>query len=134
MKYLVLPFLLAAASVQAADLTVRFDGVSGKQGDLLIAVYNSAESYKSKQAVSRARLPADGSLETVFKGLVPGRYVVAVFHDRNSNGKLDTNSVGQPQEPYGFSRNPSTQYGPPSFDDAAVTLGNDAQTVVVSVD
>src|SRR5262245_49789263 len=34
-----------------------------------------------------------------------GDYGVAVFHDENSNGKMDKYVLGIPLEPYGFSNN-----------------------------
>jgi uncharacterized protein (DUF2141 family) len=32
----------------------------------------------------------------------PGKYAIAVIHDENCNGKLDTNMFGIPKEGYGF--------------------------------
>jgi len=37
--------------------------------------------------------------------LEPGDYAIAVFHDLNQNGYLDTNWAGIPTEPYAFSNN-----------------------------
>ena len=47
-------------------------------------------------------------------GLAPGDYALAVIHDENGNGKLDT-VVGIPREGYGFSRNAAVRFGPPRF-------------------
>ena len=135
MKFFVATLLCAGSAMsQAADLTLKLEGVSGSEGQLMIALYNSPDAFRSHQSMQHQRLPLTGAHEAVFKGLAPGRYMVAVYHDRNGNGKLDTNASGMPLEPYGFSRNPSTQYGPPSFDDAAVMLGAEAQSITVYVD
>jgi len=45
----------------------------------------------------------------------PGVYVVALYHDENGNGKIDRSTFGLPTEGYGFSNNPSTLLGLPSF-------------------
>jgi uncharacterized protein (DUF2141 family) len=38
-----------------------------------------------------------------FEAIPPGTYALAVIHDENSNGKLDTDLLGIPTEGYGFS-------------------------------
>jgi uncharacterized protein (DUF2141 family) len=38
-----------------------------------------------------------------FGDIPPGTYAIAVIHDENSHGKLDTNRLGVPTEGYGFS-------------------------------
>lgn len=45
----------------------------------------------------------------------PGTYALAVYHDENSNGKIDRTALGLPAEGYGFSNNPTIWFGPPSF-------------------
>ena len=54
-------------------------------------------------------------------GLAPGDYALAVIHDENGNGKLDT-IVGIPREGYGFSRNAPVRFGPPRFAAARFTV------------
>ncbi len=49
--------------------------------------------------------------------LPPGPKAVRLFHDENSNGTLDTNFFGIPSEGYGFSNNPRSRFGEPSFAD-----------------
>ena len=44
----------------------------------------------------------------------PATYAIALFHDENSNRKLDK-FVGVPREGFGFSRNPVIRFGPPKF-------------------
>ncbi len=45
-----------------------------------------------------------------FEDISPGTYALAVIHDENGNGKLDTNWVGIPTEGYGFSGLPQNLY------------------------
>ena len=44
----------------------------------------------------------------------PGRYAVQLYQDSNGNGRLDLSPRGVPQEPVGFSGNPSLVKGKPS--------------------
>ena len=50
-----------------------------------------------------------------FEDIPPGTYALAVIHDENMNGKLDTDSRGIPTEGYGFSNDVRELLGPPSF-------------------
>jgi uncharacterized protein (DUF2141 family) len=54
----------------------------------------------------------------VFRGIPEGTYGLSAFHDKNGNGKLDTNLVGMPTEDYCASNNARGFMGPPSFEDA----------------
>src|ERR1051325_8420985 len=50
-----------------------------------------------------------------FEDIPPGTYAMAVIHDENMNGKLDTNVLGIPTEGYGFSNGAKGAVGAPSF-------------------
>ena len=58
-----------------------------------------------------------------FDKVEEGTYAVKVFHDINSDGKLNTSWIGWPLEPYGFSNDAPVNAGPPSFRLAAVQVG-----------
>jgi uncharacterized protein (DUF2141 family) len=45
----------------------------------------------------------------------PGVWVIALYHDENDNRKIDRSAIGLPTEGYGFSNNPPTLLGLPSF-------------------
>jgi uncharacterized protein (DUF2141 family) len=60
-----------------------------------------------------------GTAASSFADVQPGTYAIAVFHDENSNGKLDSNFIGIPREGTGASNNAKGHMGPPKFDDAA---------------
>ncbi len=72
---------------------------------------------------------ADGKASIVVTGLAPGSYAVSVFHDANSNGKLDT-ALGIPKEGYGFSRNPPFKPRAPKFSEAGIELTGNDSTVI----
>lgn len=54
----------------------------------------------------------------IFRGIPAGTYGLSAFHDKNDNGKLDTNFLGMPVEDYCASNNARGFMGPPSFNDA----------------
>jgi uncharacterized protein (DUF2141 family) len=129
---------MATLPVHAADLSVTVQGVSSDVGELLLGVYSDAAGFQraiDSSATKSALLPQAwrivgaslrakaGSQSITFIDLPPGRYAVIAFHDENDNGLLDANSFGVPTEGYCFSNDAMGFLGAPSFDAAAVTLG-----------
>lgn len=115
----------SVGAAHAADLTVDVTGLASANGKVLVAVYNRAEDFLKKPVRATAAAAAAGNggvVRLVVGDLPPGEYALTVFLDANGNGKLDTNPIGMPVEPYGFSNNASGNYGPPSFKAAAVQL------------
>jgi uncharacterized protein (DUF2141 family) len=49
---------------------------------------------------------------------------VIAIHDENDNGRLDENFLGFPNEGYGFGNDAQGFFGAPSFDAAAINVGN----------
>ena len=52
-------------------------------------------------------------------GSIVQSYALAVIHDENMNGKLDTNRLGMPTEGYGFSNDAKAFLRAPSFSAAS---------------
>ena len=125
--------------VAASELRVTVEGIRSSQGTVLIGLYDSPASFaKAVEASAKdgflvdpdrfaaVALRANAALRSavVFSNLGPGRYAAVAFHDENGNGRLDKNFLGVPSEPYGFSNNVQGFLGPPTFDAAAMTLGD----------
>jgi uncharacterized protein (DUF2141 family) len=122
---LILPLLAAAAPAHAFDLEVRIERLRNDRGLVHLCLTRSATHFpdcsSDPQAVKRSVSAAEAR-EVRITGIAPGRWALSVFHDENSNEKLDT-FVGIPREGFGFSRNPTVRFGPPPFDRVSVDLG-----------
>jgi uncharacterized protein (DUF2141 family) len=128
--------LLAAAATSpasAADLTVRIDDVKSAQGSLMIAVYDSAEGFLKRPVKTTMATAAAGQVNVVIKDLPAGDYGVALFHDANGNGKMDSNPMGIPLEDHAFSNNALGNMGPPSFAQVKFTVPAAGATATVSL-
>jgi uncharacterized protein (DUF2141 family) len=68
----------------------------------------------------------DGENVIAVPGVPKGTWAVLVYQDENENGELDRNLLGIPKENYGFSRDAAGRFGPPSFDEAAIQVADEA--------
>lgn len=117
--------LSSSANAEEARLQLTVAGIDPLQGQIGIAVFTDKESYKSgKGAVVEAMVKADAAtVSAALKGLPAGDCAIKIYHDVNGNGELDTNLMGMPTEPFGFSNGAVARFGPPSFDKASFVLG-----------
>ena len=134
-------FLLATAGVALvnagraeADPAVKITvaGVKAPQGFMMIALHD--EKGWSGAPLARLRVAVTGAHVTaILPAPAPGRYGVKLFHDVNGDGKMDTNIVGFPTEPFGFSNDAPIRLGPPSFADAAFDVGPAGAAQVITL-
>ena len=114
--------LSAVSSDQRNVVHVAINGLRSDKGQVICSLYSSAEGFpkNEKKAIAHAEsLITNRQGDCKFTGIQPGTYAVSVFHDENSNGRLDTNFLGIPREGVGASNNAKGHFGPPRFRDAS---------------
>ncbi|MDW3191505.1 MAG: DUF2141 domain-containing protein [Cytophagales bacterium] len=115
-------------------LTVKVSKVKEVKGYMMIAVYDSAEKFLSKELVIGARVAVDDEVITHhFKNLPYGNYAISVYHDVDSDGELATNFMGLPKEPYGFSNGGTNMLGVPSFKRSAFAYNKLKQEINIEL-
>lgn len=117
-------------SSQTANLTIDIKGIANTDGYLRIGIYGSKDDFlvEGKEFAGGQIQAVLDSVKYVFEHIPHGNYSVAIFHDMDSNGKLNRNMLGIPVEGYGFS-NESTM-GIPDFEDALFELNSDKKIIV----
>lgn len=122
-------FLGAVAAIASTGhtITVRVSTFHSVKGSLRCRLYSRGDGFPGKPPFDAERSVAVNAktMNCSFSGIAPGTYAVALFHDENDDGKLDTNFVGIPREGVGVSNNKLRSFGPPSWDDAKFTLKGD---------
>lgn len=94
------------------------EGIDKIEGEIRIAVFDSKDKY-TKDPVHAVVIPVDSTTVIWKQEMLPfGEYAIAVYHDKNENGKIDTNILGIPKEDYGFSNNARGRFGPASWEDS----------------
>ena len=90
-----------------------------------IGVYADEESYLKKAVhFQNVAVSETGTMTVSLQDIPFGTYAISLFHDQNGNGKLDSNWIRIPKEPYGFSQNAAATFGPPKFQKAAFQHGH----------
>jgi uncharacterized protein (DUF2141 family) len=111
-----------AQAPQKNQIHVEIAGLRDDKGQAVCSLFSSATDFpkQTEKAVARSvSVIADRHAVCEFSGVAPGTYAISVFHDENSNGKLDTNFMGIPREGVGASNGAKGHLGPPKFDAAA---------------
>jgi len=85
---------------------------------------DASESESVSEPVSEPvpTISASPSFRYTFENLAYGNYAVAIYHDRNSNERLNRGLFGIPEEGYGFSNDAPANLGPADFDDAVFAV------------
>jgi len=110
-------------------------GFASDQGACRIAIYLGPRNFNNlAYAIAKDLVPLKDGIATwkttlevpaeraeMFRGQsLP--FAVGAFHDENENQKLDKGAFGIPTERYGFSNNPKRGFGPPTFQEAVVSI------------
>ncbi len=123
--FLLVTFWSLTSVLQAqATLTVEVTLNKPAAGGMVrTALCPSSQAFTAEKGCKVGQVNADGTtVEVHFEEVLDGEYAVKVFHDVNNNGKLDTNWMGVPKEPYGFSNDAMGTFGPPSWEQARFTV------------
>jgi uncharacterized protein (DUF2141 family) len=133
--------LVAGTSPAASDMTGRLivdiSGFPSSEGYAMVALYNSEVSYNAGEAsaiASTKSVVTNQKVCVVFADLPQGWYGVALYHDENGDGKMDTNPMGIPKEAYGFSNNAKGLFGRPDYKDIKFQLNSTEKQIAIQLD
>ncbi len=140
MKYPLLVTLVAGSMIAlshaqvalgtASCPTLQFIGLKSGEGTLMIAAYSSADTF-FKKPVWMNTIKVDGETMTVpVCNVDASEIAITAFQDMNGNGKLDSNPLGIPSEPYGASGKPA-MFSAPTWSDTKVSFAGVTQSIVI---
>lgn len=128
--------LAQSTESQKNVIGIDIDGLRSDRGRVLCVLFSSAADFPKKPEKALARDEStilNGHATCQFESIPSGTYAVSVFHDENSNGKLDTNFLGIPREGVGASNNATGHLGPPKFSAAAFHHSGSRTTLKITV-
>ena len=119
-------------------LEIKITNIENGSGTIYIAVLDSAEGWLKSDSESKPFRDATQTVSSTddllvsIEGLPPGKYAISLFHDLDGDAEMDTNFVGFPKEPFGFSA-PMGKFGPPKFDEAAIEFSGENTSVEIAL-
>ena len=124
-------FASMASTAHAADLTFEIKNV-GDKGNVMVALYRKDDKWLGKPTMG-TMTAAKGDVSVTFKDIAEGDYAISLFVDENSNGKMDSNAIKIPIEPYAFSNDAAGNFGPPSFEQAKFNVAKENKSLVITI-
>jgi uncharacterized protein (DUF2141 family) len=122
---------LAFAEPPCSGIHVKILNISNSTGTIACALFESPEGFPKDFLLFATNITIIKIRESQaichFVDILPGKYAMAVIHDENMNGKLDTNWMGTPKEGFGFSNNAEAFLSAPSF--SAASFQYDGQNI-----
>ena len=119
-----------------ALLTVQITGFEEITGFARMEIFSSEDGFPrdTSRSVYSASEPVNSDPVTfTIESLEPGIYAITVYHDEDGDGELDMKFFGPPSEKVGTSNNARGRMGPPSFEDACFTLGNEPLEITITL-
>ncbi|QCR21997.1 DUF2141 domain-containing protein [Pontibacter sp. SGAir0037] len=107
-----------------------------KSGTVYIGIYNKAADFPEKgKAAYNAKVKVTKQDKAVAKieNATFGEYAIALFYDTNNNGTIDTNFLGIPKEPYGFSNSLYHATRATSFEEAKFSFTQNSSAVKIKL-
>ncbi|MFO0998874.1 MAG: DUF2141 domain-containing protein [Planctomycetaceae bacterium] len=124
-----------AAVETTCDVAVHVTGLKDKTSNLYVAVFDSEKGFpKPEHSRTTTTIPVDAE-SVEFSLSLPDSSTtgIAIFQDLNGDGKLTKNGFGLPTEPYGFSNNARSTFGPPSFSQASFEVSEKTSPIEITV-
>lgn len=120
----------------ATWINVVLEGMRSSQGLAAVTLYadNSRKFLVKHGSLYVGRSPAhQGTTRTCIYLPAPGTYALAIYHDENANQSFDRTGLGLPAEGYGFSNNPATLVGLPSFRSVRLAIPRSGMTTRITM-
>lgn len=129
-------FSARAQSSETVEIKIIVTNLGTTKGFIELGIYNSSKGYlKDGYAYRTIRQAVKGNtVEIILKDIPKGNYAVTLYHDENSDKKCNTNFLGVPNEPYGFSNGFRRRLFKPSFEDCKVEVQKNTTIKVVLID
>jgi uncharacterized protein (DUF2141 family) len=126
---------LAFAQASCPGMHVKILNIRNSTGTVACALFESPDGFPIEYLRYATNIMVIKIRKTQarcdFLDIPPGTYALAVIHDENMNGKLDTNWLGVPREGYGFSNDAKALLSAPAF--SAASFQYDGQNLEMTI-
>lgn len=134
---LLISFLLSSLLPnENPKLVLKISNIQKMQGDIKIGVFKSESSFLKENLALKnysIKVIKNTTILTI-TDLPKGEYAISMFHDENSDNKMNTNFIGIPKEPYGFSNNIKPKMSAPKYKDCKFNFSDDKTLEIKLID
>lgn len=127
----------SADAETGGSIVVEISNLQNDEGKIGCSLFSNEDGFPTKSEKADKRVWVQSKSKTAsctFTDVKPGAYSIAVVHDADKNGELNTSFVGRPKEWWGVSNNaPAHRFGPPTFDEAKFQYKGGKQTLKVKL-
>ena len=128
---------IAFAQSSCPGIHVKILDIRNSTGAVACALFESSEGFPTEYLHFATNIMVikvrDKQARCDFEDIPSGTYALAIVHDENMNGKLDTNLLGIPKEGYGFSNDAKALLGAPSFSAASFPYNGENLDLTISL-
>lgn len=137
--FFLLLFICYSFSYKTAKgtLIVQVENIEKSEGIIWVGLYDSEANFLVKEnatLVEGVLVKQVGQQVFELKNIPLGTYAMALVHDINHNGEMDTNFIGIPIEPYGFSEVPKSKWRLPRFHEVKFDFLKPNQILTVTLE
>lgn len=124
----------AGTGAVAGDLEVVVQGAQPGEGKVRVGLFEAGEFPDTPLRGKEKPADEQGGVRVHFTDLAPGAYAVSAYQDLSGSGELDTSFVGAPTEPFGFSQDAQSRFGPPDFEEAKFSVNDSSRRIEVTLE
>lgn len=125
------------AQASCPGIHVKILDIKNSTGTVACALFESPEGFPSEFLQFATNITMikirDTKARCNFLDVPPGTYALAVVHDENKDGKLNTNWLGVPTEGYAFSSGAEASLSAPSFEDASFSYDGQKMDMTIKL-
>lgn len=118
------------------DVNIVISNLKNTDGNVGIFIFNKDDGFPMEGEEAQKVIfvkPSSTNFEYTIKGLDKGIYALTVFHDENSDKKIETNFIGMPKEGVAVSNGAKGRFGPPKFEDAKMNFDSGEKTLTLKL-
>lgn len=128
---IVILLFTGSKTIAQVELVVTVTNISSSRGNILVALYNSENTFLKKKYHLTKAVATKGAVEVKLTDVPAGEYAIAVLHDENCDEKFNSNFYGKPVEGFGFSNNVRGFFGPPSYEKVRIKLAKSPAKIAI---
>lgn len=134
---ILLAFMLCCAPcfsepVKKSSVKITITNIQTTDGTIVMSVHDSEKSFNKKIPLETFYLSPEKNSISCELELAPGEYAFCVYHDTNNDKELNSNLIGIPKEPFGFS-NYEGKSAPGNFKKHKVSVSRPSEEIEIQL-